>query len=560
MDPELASDLANRHHRRFLRTRLLGFAMPLVAAAFILLEVFRRLAGADWHPDLQSGLFIVVPAALQAGLLWWVSTAVGKQLERQELEHAKLEESTRQLASIVESTEDAIIGKTLDGTVLTWNAAATTLYGYTEQEMRGGPMSVLVPRDRLEDLKRVTDAATRGDSFKNYRTISVRKDGSLIPVSLTISPLRDGRGAVIGTSTIARDITKQLQEETELKEAHAKLKTSLAELELRNHSLSLFSEMADLLDNSRSAEETYPILADFGRRIFSAECGALYVPNSTGRVYEAAASWGEPSRTLPSFPADQCWAIRLKKPHIANSKDGMVCQHAERLSSETFFCIPLLAQGELAALLFVSMAATAAMENSDLGRMRQRLATTFCERTSLSLSNLKLREQLRLQSIRDPLTGLFNRSYLEETLEREISRAIRNQSTVGIIMMDLDHFKDVNDTFGHDAGDFLLREVGQFLSTHVRKHDIVCRYGGEEFTLILPDASLEDTAQRAEQLRRRAREIDANYEGCDLGSVRFSLGVASFPKDGSSAAAVLKEADRSLYRAKAEGRDRVVIS
>jgi diguanylate cyclase (GGDEF)-like protein len=238
----------------------------------------------------------------------------------------------------------------------------------------------------------------------------------------------------------------------------------------------------------------------------------------------------------------------------------MVCQHAERLSSETFFCIPLLAQGELAALLFVSMAATAAMENSDLGRMRQRLATTFCERTSLSLSNLKLREQLRLQSIRDPLTGLFNRSYLEETLEREISRAIRNQSTVGIIMMDLDHFKDVNDTFGHDAGDFLLREVGQFLSTHVRKHDIVCRYGGEEFTLILPDASLEDTAQRAEQLRRRAREIDANYEGCDLGSVRFSLGVASFPKDGSSAAAVLKEADRSLYRAKAEGRDRVVIS
>jgi len=179
---------------------------------------------------------------------------------------------------------------------------------------------------------------------------------------------------------------------------------------------------------------------------------------------------------------------------------------------------------------------------------------------ALALANLKLRETLRHQSIRDPLTGLFNRRYMEETLERETRRVARAQRPLGIIMLDVDHFKLFNDTFGHDAGDSLLREFGNFLRAHVRGEDVACRYGGEEFTLILPEASLEVTRQRAEHLRGDIKHLHAQYHDQPLGAVALSLGVAVFPDHGSTGEAVLKAADAALYRAKREGRDRVVVA
>jgi diguanylate cyclase (GGDEF)-like protein len=168
-------------------------------------------------------------------------------------------------------------------------------------------------------------------------------------------------------------------------------------------------------------------------------------------------------------------------------------------------------------------------------------------------------EALRELSVRDPLTGLFNRRYLEETLNRELWRAARNQRPVGIIMLDLDHFKRFNDTYGHGGGDALLREVGGFLGKHVRGSDIACRYGGEEFTIILPDATLEITRQRAEELRQGAQQLALQLDGAESDPVTFSLGVAGFPTHGNTGSEVLAAADAALYQAKAAGRDRVVV-
>jgi diguanylate cyclase (GGDEF)-like protein len=167
---------------------------------------------------------------------------------------------------------------------------------------------------------------------------------------------------------------------------------------------------------------------------------------------------------------------------------------------------------------------------------------------------------LRQRSIRDPLTGLFNRHYLEETLEREIRRAARGERPVAIIMLDLDQFKRFNDDFGHDGGDTLLRELGTFLWTHVRQEDIACRYGGEEFTLVLPDASLDIARQRAEYLREEVKHLNVRHNGQPVGAVSLSLGVAVFPGHGLTGEVVLKAADVALYRAKREGRDRVVVA
>jgi len=169
------------------------------------------------------------------------------------------------------------------------------------------------------------------------------------------------------------------------------------------------------------------------------------------------------------------------------------------------------------------------------------------------------REALREQAIRDALTGLFNRRYLEEALGRELRRAGHGDERLSVLMLDLDHFKNLNDLNGHPAGDAVLKQVGMTLERHTRREDIVCRYGGEEFVVILPGAPVSVASRRADDLRRAVRRARLESEGKDLGSLTVSIGIACFPEHGTTAEALLAASDRALYRAKHEGRDRVVV-
>lgn len=182
------------------------------------------------------------------------------------------------------------------------------------------------------------------------------------------------------------------------------------------------------------------------------------------------------------------------------------------------------------------------------------------ERIEAQAALRKSEAHLRELSVRDYLTGLFNRRYMEETLERELLRAKRKEVSFGIMMLDVDDFKHFNDTYGHAAGDVVLREFGNLLLRHFRGGDIACRYGGDEFVVVLLDTSLEMTRERAERLCEHARHINIQFEGQPLETVTFSIGVAVFPKDGSTRAEVLKAVDIALYRAKQEGRGRVVVA
>jgi diguanylate cyclase (GGDEF)-like protein len=189
----------------------------------------------------------------------------------------------------------------------------------------------------------------------------------------------------------------------------------------------------------------------------------------------------------------------------------------------------------------------------------RRLATVLAEQVALALGNLKLRESLKNQSICDPLTGLFNRRYMEESLEREFGRAKRNKTSVAIIMMDMDHFKRFNDTFGHQAGDTLLRALGDLLRRTTRGQDIACRYGGEEFALVLTDSSLPGALHRCEVLRQEVKQLSVEYAGQLLGSATVSMGVALYPEHGTAIGDVLRASDQALYCAKREGRDRISV-
>jgi diguanylate cyclase (GGDEF)-like protein len=221
-------------------------------------------------------------------------------------------------------------------------------------------------------------------------------------------------------------------------------------------------------------------------------------------------------------------------------------------------CVPLHAQGETLGIFHLQSEPGSDMQDFD--EDRQQLARMVADSVGLALANMKLRETLRQQSIRDPLTDLYNRRYMEESLERELRRSARNLRPVGVIMVDIDHFKRVNDAYGHEAGDAILQQLGRFLKRHIRGGDIACRFGGEEFVLILPEASLEQTARRAEQYRQDFNAMPLRYNDRAIESVTLSFGVASYPDYGDTSEDVLRAADAALYRAKHEGRDRVATA
>jgi diguanylate cyclase (GGDEF)-like protein len=232
-----------------------------------------------------------------------------------------------------------------------------------------------------------------------------------------------------------------------------------------------------------------------------------------------------------------------------------MCQHLEPEVTH-YLCAPMIAYGEIQGVLHLRNIekSTDSFAKSKLG-----LAGTIADYIGLALANLKLRETLRQQSIHDPVTGLFNRRYMKEALERELRRAVRDQRSLGILMFDIDHFKKLNDTFGHEVGDAVLNALGNFLKMQIRGNDIPCRYGGEEFLVILPRLPLEECQQRAEKLRDEVKRLDVQHEGKLLPHITFSVGIAEFPEHGDNLDDLLKAADNALYLAKASGRDRVVV-
>jgi diguanylate cyclase (GGDEF)-like protein len=196
----------------------------------------------------------------------------------------------------------------------------------------------------------------------------------------------------------------------------------------------------------------------------------------------------------------------------------------------------------------------------DYSEYKQKLAQAAAEQIAAAIANAMLHQELRAQAIRDPLTGLFNRRSLEQSLTHELHRAQRRQTRVGVLMLDIDHFKQLNDEHGHAAGDLTLRAIAGFLERVTRKEDLVCRYGGEEIIIVLVECSLVDLLHRAEQIRDGIRSLDLSFDGKPLGTITVSIGASIRPDHGTGAEELVRAADEALYRAKSNGRDRVEIA
>jgi diguanylate cyclase (GGDEF)-like protein len=315
-----------------------------------------------------------------------------------------------------------------------------------------------------------------------------------------------------------------------------------------------------VLQACMTEDEAYTLIAKVAGQLFAEDQGAIFVTSASRNLVEVRSSWGGfPTAECGVFKPDDCWALRRGRIHGAgDTATSVPCEHLPRPVPAASLCVPLAAQGELLGVLYLGRH-TAADGAATIDDERRQLAQTVAEQLGLAMGNLKLREMLRNQSIRDPLTGLFNRRYMEETLERELRRAERTQRPLCVAMLDLDHFKEFNDTFGHEAGDVLLSELGRFLRTAVRSGDVACRYGGEEFFLIMPELAAHDVERRFDQIRDAVKRLHVTYRGQSIPGVTVSAGVATFPEHGAAGDELIRIADAALYRAKSAGRDRLVI-
>jgi diguanylate cyclase (GGDEF)-like protein len=419
-------------------------------------------------------------------------------------------------------------------------------------------------RDRLESLVTESSADTRMRELQAVAGLTVAMICVLI-VALVVA-LRAAR-AVAAVASAARglaggDLSRRALVSTsdEIGVLAQTFNTMAERLSSRDAEGALLAELSDMLQACFSLEEAHAVIARSGALLFPGTVGEALLVNASRNLLLPVGHWGAASvdGSGPWTPQD-CWALRRGRPHQTDLHGAAgPCAHLG--SAVPFFglCVPLTAHGETIGL--VTFWQDAPMKGARSPEDALRLGQFAGEQIGLALANLRLQEALRQQAIRDPLTGLFNRRYAEETLERELARSTRLRQPLALVMVDVDHFKRFNDTFGHDAGDLVLRSLGELLRSQLRTADIACRHGGEEFLLVLPDTSVEVALARAQQIREACSLLHLVHNGQPLGAVTLSLGVAVMPTHGDSAETLLSVADAALYKAKHAGRDRVQLA
>lgn len=357
--------------------------------------------------------------------------------------------------------------------------------------------------------------------------------------------------------SLSRENRQKRALERETREALQGLQRSQAMTERLSEQRWALSEYTGMLQSAQNLDETMELTSSTFERLLPHLGGQCYVALPSRDFLESRASFGQPAvGSSDAFAPGECWALRRGQSHHNHRSGSVRCAHIEHgtsLAATATLCVPLTAHGETLGMLHASGPADGGGSDND-GEIIELLG----EQLAMAIANLQLRETLRQQSLRDPLTGLFNRRYFEESLRREMLRCERKGLPLALMLLDIDHFKAFNDSHGHSAGDAVLAQVGRTIASLVRAEDMACRYGGEEFTVVMPETDAASAVARAEAIGRTLAQTTISHNGVTLGPVTLSIGVAVFPDDGVTPEVLFEVADASLYRAKAEGRNRVL--
>ena len=494
-----------------------------------------------------------------------VGLIVGSEVSERHRLAIDLNKQTTYLDSLIQNSPLGIVVLDREGSVELANSAFESLFQCNRHELTSIDIGSLgATRDKTADSGPLIPQVFAGNTVR--RTVQQRrKDGHILDLAVRGVPLLLN-GEVRGAYLIFEDVSEQIRANEEQRKHAESLDQLVKELELRTNQMTLLNEMGALLECSGAAREACAVVANSMQKLFpEAPFGALYLFKSSRNLIEAAIRWGKTAVSEPTFPPDACWSLRLGQPHWSEYRGtGITCQHLTRSSTTVSLCVPMVAQGNTVGVLHLEFDSAAELRcdsaRENVRDSRQRLAVSAASQIALSLASLQLRDTLREQSIRDPLTRLFNRRFLEESLERELQLASRKKHAISVLFLDIDHLKKFNDTFGHDAGDKVLQSLADLLRSFFRSTDICCRYGGEEFAIILPESSSQDATIRANALRSEVKSLRLKYKNEALGTLTISAGVAAFPEHGSTSDELLKIADQCLYASKSRGRDTVTVA
>ena len=445
---------------------------------------------------------------------------------------------------VVESSSAGLMIVDPGGKITRVNRQMESQFGYFREELVGMSVEHLIPerfRQEHSHLMKGFFASPSATLMGEGRDLyGLRKDGSEFLVEVTLKPFSIDESQFVLCTLI--DISGRKKQELELTR-------QIRELDRHRLEMDTLSEMSSLLQHAVTPEEVYTIVDGFSSQLFGGVAAGVYTLPPSGNYFRLTSSWG-------GFPGSEilqsrdCWALRLSRTHHSSKASTPSCLHWQGNPTDYSICIPMAAHGQQVGLVHVILEAAKGDERVD---ELDRLGHSVADQLALALSNLELRKQLENLSMRDSLTDLFNRRYLEETVSRELDRIVRKGGKLGVVMLDADHFKAYNDAHGHQAGDDALRLIARVFKTQTRQSDICCRYGGEEFVLLFPDCSMEETVARTESLRSAIHQESS-------GKFSISAGVAEYPRHGEDWATLLHAADVALYGAKAAGRDRVITA
>jgi len=334
--------------------------------------------------------------------------------------------------------------------------------------------------------------------------------------------------------------------------SNAKLLESYNRLVDHEQQLILINKLNDMLQSCHDSNEAYSVIKLIAQNLFNHSNGSLFIltPNSSTLIM--AAHWGNNKMLKSEFTVTDCWALRKGHEYLVNDKQNeILCNHFES-PPNSYICMTLHTQNLILGLLTLSSEKLNYFTHDKI-----QMINHFCEVIQLSLTNIQLRESLYDQSIHDPLTGLFNRRYLDEVLSQTLKQATREKRSLCVAMFDVDNFKYFNDTNGHAAGDEILRNVGSLLKEHFRESDIACRFGGEEFCIVLLNTNISLAYNRLQVIRETIKNMKITLNEISLPTITVSIGIAEAPQNGTTVIEIINAADEALYLAKKNGKDKI---
>jgi len=467
-----------------------------------------------------------------------------------------VQEGEERFRNAIEYAPIGMAIKSLDGKWVQTNISLRETLGYSAEEMQNLKPNDIIHPDDLAQETQLEQQLIKGD-IKVYQRENryIHKDGHIVWVLLSASLMSDNEGKPLNLIAQIHNIGPRKRREKEMKNLHEQMAETLVELQQRQHENVLLNKMNEMLHTCQNTTEAYAIILLTAKELFPILNGGLIIYDKTTQQMDTVGQWGEQQISLPSFVPNDCWALRNGNVYVVDDPaHAILCHHYLTPPTGGYINLPLIVRGETIGLLDINSS-----QGERIHEKIQQLSITFSESIKLALANINLREALRYQAIRDGLTGLFNRRYLDETLPRELEQMARSNQTLSLTMIDIDRFKRFNDEFGHDAGDEVLKLVGKILQQTIRLGDIACRYGGEEFVIILINASLEDARQRVNDICQNIKKTQLNFQGQNLPQMTVSAGIACAPLHGQQADILLGAADEALYAAKKAGSDRVIV-